>query len=731
LPVAFCFTKETKMLTTIRKNKFYIIISIAALFVLVGYLFYKSKKDDFLQHGLKNVVKEKTNYIYNVNYDLISVDEVGGDLFIKNIYIKGDTARQRQLVNNKDTNAAAVILDIYIPMLRVVDFKTARALLSKQLECKRVIISNPQVHLYLFPGQQKPSDARKKQEELYKQILGNFKLIKADSVSVLNSQFIVSDFFTKDIKFHTFNTSVNLSDVAIDSTFNQDTTRTLFCKELSVLADKVVLGSQKNTAEILQATFDTRSKIVSFSSISYDAYKNDGFFKTTLSGISLHSIEWLGPVENSDLVIDKAIISKGDIETLAKSQKESKSKQKKEGKILTGWINSFKLNSLQVKSVNYASRTREAGQKPLQVRNNAFVIKNINIDRTAAFNDRLLSKAEEIELKNDLISVKTADDLYEYKLSGLTLNTRLKGLSIKSIRIIPQLDEAAFAKNARFQTDRYNIAINNLRCNNIGVEKLIRGEVNIETITTSGNSIKVFRDLSYPIDSVSKLGQQMTYPHQIIHKLPVALKISKVIFSDTDIEYKEKNAISKSSGRVRFSNTSLVINNISNLKAKAGEKMTVNFRTNFLNKVPVTGGFVFSLDQWQKGVFTVRATISSPLRALLLNELTEPMALLKVEEGTINAVQFDMKADTNTSTGTFVMPYEDLKISMLKKDGDQYNKKTLLSLVANLAVKNSNKAGNNMRKANILITRNKYRSFFNFIWLTMFKGIKDIGVVKI
>jgi hypothetical protein len=68
---------------------------------------------------------------------------------------------------------------------------------------------------------------------------------------------------------------------------------------------------------------------------------------------------------------------------------------------------------------------------------------------------------------------------------------------------------------------------------------------------------------------------------------------------------------------------------------------------------------------------------------------------------------------------------------VLKKKGDEYKKKAIISLLANVAVKNNNKEGEDMRTANVVLTRNRYRSFFNFIWMTIFKGLKDVAVLKI
>lgn len=311
------------------KRKKYIVTFVALILVISGYVFYKIKKENFLDHQLQNIVNEKTNKLYVISYDSISVDEVGGDVHIKNLHVKGDTARLLEMIKRGDTNASAMLLEVYIPLLKVVDFKTARALLAKQMECKQVIISEPQVMIYLFPGVAKPKDEKKYREELYKQILGNFTLIKADSISVINSQVVASDFFTKEVKFRTNNTTILLSDVAIDSTYNQDTTRSLFCKEIKIFSEKVILGDKNKTAEISNASFNTQTEVVTLAKLGYDAYKSDGFFKSTLEGISLKGISWTGPVENSDLKIEEAVLEKGELETLSTKSSSSKNNPKK------------------------------------------------------------------------------------------------------------------------------------------------------------------------------------------------------------------------------------------------------------------------------------------------------------------------------------------------------------------------------------------------------------------
>jgi hypothetical protein len=709
-----------------RKNAVFIIL--ITLLALTTYVLYKSIKKNFLDHRLKQLVKQKTHQLYTIDYDSISVDEAGGDLYIRNIWVRGDTAQQMKMLQKRDTNAVSVLFDIHIPVLKIVDFKTARALLSKQLECKEIIVSAPTIQIYIYPGQNKQKDSRKQGEELYKQILGRFKLIKADSISVIKSQVVATNYFTKELKFKTDNTTINLIEPAIDSTYNQDTSRTLFCRKISIRSDKIWLGNRNNTAEILDATFDTDSKLVAFSSLGYDASKADGSFKSIIKGVKLTGIEWVGPVENSTLRIDKMVVGKGEIEASLQGGKET---EKRDPHILTGWIEKFSINNINVNSFHFINFGEKGKGEQISVKENVVSIKNLNLTRASKFDETLVGQAEEIAVKNEAITIETSDRFYKYRISGISLSTKNKKLGIRSVMIIPKMNEPTFSSRAKYQKDRFDVQLRNITCTGINIQKLVKGEIETKNIRMNGSSIKVFRDLSYPIDTISKNGHQTSYPHQIIHYLGLKMKVNRLISTDTYIEYKEKNASSKESGKVTFSHSDLITDNISTAKASVREKMTLSFKSRFLNRIPIEGRFTFLLDNWHKGRFTVEASIPDRVDATVLNQILEPMALLKVEKGIINSLYFTMKADTNSSFGKVIMPYHDLKISLLKKKGDEYDKKGITSVLANIVVRNKNEVGTEMRTANVTVKKNKYRSFFNFIWTTLLKGLKDVTLQNI
>ncbi len=715
-------------LTAIKRRKY--IYLILAIILIGGVVFYKIKKGAFLSKGLPVLVENKSNQLYKISYESIAVNEIAGNVFIKNLRLKGDTLRELNMINSGDTNAVKLLLDINIPTLEIDNFKTAKALINNQMECGKILITNPQVIIYVFAAQSKLQNFRSQQEQLYRQILGNFKKIKADSVSIINASVTTIDFYTKAIKFETYNTTIGLQDVAIDSVSNRDTTRTLFCRKIDLQTRKVYLGSEGKSGEITDLSFSTGSQLLSLGRIDYDAFKNGGSFKSFATGITISGINWTGPVENSFLSIDSAIISNGEIE-MSPADKGKTHHTNAHPKLLSGWIKQFSMNHLVAKSITVIQQPKMDDKKPLIVKGNAFFLQHIYIDSTATMQSGLLKNAKEAAFSNEDIRIKSRDGLYVYHAAGIKINTLSRTLTIKSFKVIPQYREAAFAKKAGLQKDRYDITFNNFVFKNLDIQKLTEGKFFAEMATTGSNTIKVYHDLTYPIDSVKKEENHETFPQQMLQKLSIPVKIDRMVLGSTYIEYKEREIISQRNGIVALYNSTLDITNISNLPHKPGDKIIARFTSRFLNQIPATGHFSFYMDQWKAGKFSVTVNTSKGGNATLLNQLIEPMSMAKIEKGMIGPLSFTMTADSATSHSTLALPYEDMKLSLLKMKDNQYKKKGIVSIVANLIVKDNNRAGDKFRTSHVTVHRNLYKSFFNFIWLNIFQGLKQVLVFKL
>jgi hypothetical protein len=258
---------------------------------------------------------------------------------------------------------------------------------------------------------------------------------------------------------------------------------------------------------------------------------------------------------------------------------------------------------------------------------------------------------------------------------------------------------------------------------NIDMKNLLDKKIFASNLTINNTSAKIYRDLRKPLSGKSKVGN---YPSQMLKKADIPVNISNAVLSNVFIQYTEHEKISDSSGVITFVGSAINISNITNLK-EAIEKnnvTTVSFDTKILNAIPVKGAFKFFLNS-SAGNFTATGHISA-FDALLLNKVSVPMALMRLNTGTINSIDFNFTGNDTIAKGDFTMKYNNLKVDVLKRDKDskEIKKKGLTSLVANIIVKNNNPDNGNLRKETPHFNRDVQKSFFNLVWKTIFTGMK-------
>jgi hypothetical protein len=125
-----------------------------------------------------------------------------------------------------------------------------------------------------------------------------------------------------------------------------------------------------------------------------------------------------------------------------------------------------------------------------------------------------------------------------------------------------------------------------------------------------------------------------------------------------------------------------------------------------------------------RGRFTIEGDFGS-LDARILNPLTEPMGLARLDRGQINQLKFAIRGTDSTGDGHITLSYKDIRVSMLNQDKTDsgFKKKVLASFFANLVVKSSSPAAGPSTEE-IHFHRILNKSIFNLIWKTLFTGIK-------
>lgn len=353
---------------------------------------------------------------------------------------------------------------------------------------------------------------------------------------------------------------------------------------------------------------------------------------------------------------------------------------------------------------------------------------HINIsDSTSTDTSRVLF-AEQASLEVADVVIHSKKNPYNYRFKNIQLLSGERSFAVKSMHITPLLGEAAFVRNAKWQTDRLDFDFYDLLFKQVNVQEILNGNLIANELTINKAQFKVFRDKNYPQKKINLVGH---FPQQSFLKMPVNVALRKVIIQQGYIEYKEKESLTGKSGVLIFDDIHATLNNVTNNPADIRKNgiCTVHFNGRFLQKIPLTTTLQLYLNS-KNGQFAINGHMQS-LDATILNSLSKPMALVAVNSGTITSLDFNLIGNDNRTKGIVRLLYNDLTIKILKKDEDgDLKTKKVMSIMANIMVINANPAKNKpVRIVTVSHPRDVYRSLFNFIWKSIFEGVqKTVGI---
>ncbi len=717
---AFCCMKRLS-------RKLLFILAAILLLIVIGAVIWQKFKYKIIENSLSAKVAQHTDSLYTVQYDSLSFNEATGNASIKNIRIIPDTSRAKKL---SVENMPDFLMDVTIKSLTVTGVKTAKALEGSSLEGDSVIIDNPDIILYSLKALQKGTKIQVEANELYKQILGKLDLIKVGFVFInhLNAKGI--DFFKKSKNFDFMNGKLLLQDILIDSAHHLDTTRILFCRQAAFTVDSFFsYNHDRKELSVKNVHFLGKQKQLLFDQISVNRFENDTSASIRLldaKGLTLNGVNSNEIVKNKDLVIDTILCNNIIVYQLPLPRLKTTTIQTVRSADSTGFVNVY---GVYMKHLDFPKVTFVPFAKSnYTVGNIAIKINEVKADQIVELQMHPMDFTKEAEVSVNSISLKSKDDIYTFNADNITVNSLQRQLNIHSFDIVPFAGEHQFANKFNYQTDRYDVHLQGISLKNIVMNDLLDNKLTASNLVIENTSAKIYHDLHKPLRQKNKVGN---YPSQLLEKINLPINISTATLKNAYIEYKENETVSDSIGVISFANSKLNITNITNLPAaiQKNNQLNISFQSNILNSIPITGNFKFVLNS-NKGDFFANGHTDA-FDASILNKVSIPMALININSGKINSIDFSLKGDDTNAGGDLVMKYEDLKVDILKRDKNtkEVKKRGFASLAANLAVKNSNPASSGLRKATPQYQRNIYKSFFNLVWKTVFTGMKEtVGI---
>ena len=705
-------------------SKKFIVIGAGILIALaIVFFIWQKNKYHIVNETIADTIAKKTDSLYTVKYDSLHFDEILGTAYLENIHVEPDTFRIKKTAFE---DMPYILLDIKIKSINVTGVKTDKALIGQQMIGDSVVINDPEVTVYFIKSLRKQTNINAEAKTVYDEILGNLNLIKAGHVFINNAVVKGIGFESKEKEFDFVNGNIQLRDVLIDSAHNLDTSRTLFCKEANFqVASFITYNNSRPALRVSDINFQGAQNQLSLGGIKVNKFEDEASDSSRLLNAKDLRLEGLDAnefVKNKNIVVGKITCQSINLFASLTSQAKPDSIKKSKPVDTTGFshVYSIYMNHLSFPNVNYET---PAGSR-LTLGNIAIKINNVTADEIYQVQKHPLDYSKEVEVSCSNITVSSKKGDYNYIYRNIVLNSLRKQLDIGSYNIKPMYGERQFANRQKFQRDRYDVAMKGISLEGIDMKNLIEKKILASQLRVKNLSAKIYRDLQKPLRNQSKVGR---YPSQLLGKIDIPVNIEKATISNAFIEYREREALSDSTGSLTFTDATLNISNITNADdaIQKDNKLNISFGAKALGTIPIKGSFIFTLKD-TSGNFTATGNLPG-FDAHLLNEVAIPMALMRINTGNITSINFNFKGDNHGAGGKMVMKYTDLKVDVLKRDTTKESgikKKGITSLLANIIVKNDNPRNGNLREVNPHFDRDMRKSFFNLVWKTIFVGMK-------
>lgn len=710
------------------KKLLYVIVVFIILIALL-YFFWQKNKFSLVSSKLETEVITQTDSLYTIKYDSLYFDEVRGEAFIKNVRITPDTFRIR---NTPLARLPYLVLDVAIKTIIIKGVKTDKAIQGTALVGDSIIIDAPGITVYFLKPIKKETKIDAEAKEVYRQILGRLDMIQVGHVSIKNAEVHAINFNSHYKQFDINKITVDLHDVRIDSLHYEDTSRILFCKDASFHIDQFYsYNDNRNELSVKDINFFGMQRKLSFANLllnRFDGDAHDGVKLMEANNFFISGINTYEIVKNKNIFIDSILcrhISFYRPPSVSGSPKPI-AKVRITPQDTTGFRRAYslQLNNIYFPDIDVLEINEPEAKSNFKLGKFVLKVRGIKAGEILDMQLHPIANTKEVDLFCNNVFYNSPDNVYHYDLQNIRINSLYKQATLASFRLYSSLSEAAFAQKARLQKDRYDLSFSGISLNDINLDHILDKQLIADNLVINNSNIKIYRDVTYPLAPGSKVGN---YPSQVLMKTPIPVDIKNVQLKNTYLEYKEKSAVSGKAGTIKFEQGAININNITNIASsiKLNNEMKANYKTTVLGTIPLNTNFTFYLNA-NDGKFAANGTIGS-CDAKTLNQISMPMAMIRIDTGHIDDAKFDFTGNDNGLKGDFVMRYKDFKVAMMKKgeENTQDKKRSFLSVLANTFIKNENPHNGKLRTFTVEYDREKSKSFFNLVWKGVFTGMKS------
>ncbi|WP_428658076.1 hypothetical protein [Runella sp.] len=447
-------------------------------------------------------------------------------------------------------------------------------------------------------------------------------------------------------------------------------------------------------------------------------------YGTYIEEIRLTDIQLFKLVVQRKLDIGLIRINKPTVEITQRKQDEKPKKSSASPyTMISKFVKSFRVRKIEFDQMKFAFAD-ETKKRPERI-----VLNKLNINITDFLIDSLsardttrfyYSKNTAFELLN--LDFPSVSPLHDFRLDTISFSSEQRQIQVKGIHYMPKFKGLQFTTRADGD-DRIAFTFGDITVNEVDLnalvfdKKLVAHRAHIQR-----GGIDIFGDGTYPAVA-SKVGK---YPQQLFRNLNFKMKLDTVRVENFLISYSEYNPDTEGRGGVNFKLVKGDLFNVTNdtLPLAKNPICEARIESLFMGVAPLSTHFTFNIAS-KKGDFTCEGSLGA-IDLKRINEVTEPLALTKIESGKVKSFKFIMKGDEYGVRGRGTLIYHDLKTVFLKQDddGNVKKRKLITGLADAIFIQDHNPWPNEpTRIGEIEYTRDPKKSYFATLWRSLRQAI--------
>ena len=658
--------------------------------------------------------------------DSLGISSVDSSVVAKEITIS--PIEKNDLVRSFQVRFPLVSID-GMPML---DFYHENALSANKL-----LFLKPEIQMVSGGQNMKPVSFHDFDPGIVKSgLLKKFSLVNIDTVTVVDMALVrevSKDSTTSTLALDGVNLSVFNFDVDEAATMTED--NLLFASDIRLAIDSITrLSDSRDMFTLTDFNLSTAEKSFSISSIQY--YAKEQVQKRLDATLDFGSVS-SGGIDYFELIVGKRVsldVLEIDRPDLIFNRHKSENAGFASGsqplnlyEMISGHIHELRARDIRLNDIKLLITENDRPHKGSYLFEQIdFRLKHMLIDSSNRIFDNRFLYAEGMDFTIHNFRETSADSLYDFGASSIRFSSNNAILKIDSGYLQPNFSDSVFTARVGVQTDRLQFVFDSLKLSQFRMSEFIRkrnfivGKAEVDGLT--GND---YRSKFYP------------YPQNHYPKLPVsALKSVDVLFCidtvqirNSHFKYREYLPPALQPGEIWFSDINIQGRNITNDTAMIRQNQFMRF--NASARLMGAGGLGLNLefDLADDNDFYKANGILNNFNMTELNPVLEHIAFVKVTNGRNHMLEFNYEADNDVARGQMLFEYKKLHIRLIDKKTLRMKGlgESIASFIANTFVvrRNNPKYLVFKRKGDIYFSRDKQKSFFNYLTKSTLSGVNS------